>query len=65
MFNFKSFQGGFVGKYLTLLFASLDDIIEKSHFFSEKFRPKPFRNPNEKIVSLSEKFVKLVVKTAL
>ena len=63
--NFESLQGGFVGKYLTLLFASPDDLIEKSHFFSEKFRPKPFRNSNEKNVSLSEKLFNLIVKTAL
>ena len=65
VFNFESFQGGFVGQYLTLLFASPDDLIEKSHFLSEKFRPKPFRNPKEKNVSLSEKLFNLVVKTAL
>ena len=65
MFNFESFQGGFVGMYLTLLFASPDELIEKLHFISEKFRDIPFRNPNEKSVSLSEKFFNLVVKTAL
>ena len=32
VFNFESFQGKFVGKYLTLLFASPDDLIEKLHF---------------------------------
>ena len=65
VFNFGSFQGGFVGKYLTLLFASPDELIEKLHFISEKFRPMPFRDPNEKSVSLPEKLFKLVVKTAL
>ena len=65
VFNFESFQGRFVGKYLTLLFASPDDIIEKLHFHLEKFRPKHIRNPNEKNVSLSEKLIDLVVRTAL
>ena len=54
-----------MGKYLKLLFASPDELIEKLHFTSEKFRPMPFRNPNEKSVSLSEKVFNLVVKTAL
>ena len=63
--QFGSFQAGFVGKYLTLLFASPDDLLEKLHFHFEKFPPKQFRNPNGKNVSLSEKLIDLVVKTAL